>query len=172
MPVAPAGGVRHRDYDEVAGSGSDLLVAARAYVGLVRLVRLDPADLRGAGTCWVLDERVLAKGGPAGGATVRAADAVALVGRRTPRRGFPARVPVWGPSGHATDCCRPERPAGRWRTTISMKSGDSRVRLKVWDRRARPDVAGVGVVPRQVLERLADSASHASSSSAGNGLLT
>ena len=111
--MAPAGGVRHRDYDEVAGSGSDLLVAARAYVGLVRLVRLDPADLRGAGTRWVLDERVLAEAGPACGAAVRAADAAALVGMRTPRCGFPARVPVWGPSGHATDCCRPERPAGR-----------------------------------------------------------
>ena len=63
--MAPAGGIRHRDYDEVPGPGTDLLVAAGAYVGLVGLVRLDPVNLCHTAAHWVLDERVLAERRPA-----------------------------------------------------------------------------------------------------------
>ena len=63
--MTPAGRIRHRDYDEVPDPGTDLLVAAGAYVGLVGLVRLDPVDLRRTAAHGVLDERFLAERRPA-----------------------------------------------------------------------------------------------------------
>ncbi len=45
MPVAAEVGRVHGDDDQVADPDADLLVAARAAVGLAGLVRLDPAEL-------------------------------------------------------------------------------------------------------------------------------
>lgn len=47
MPVTAKVGRPHRDHYEVAFTGTDLLVAPRAEVGLDRLVRLHPAHLDG-----------------------------------------------------------------------------------------------------------------------------
>jgi len=45
MPVAAQVGRVEGHDDEVPGAGRDVLVAARAEVGLLRLVRLDAPDL-------------------------------------------------------------------------------------------------------------------------------
>ena len=103
MPVAPAAGVRERNDDEMAGAGAYLLVAAGAYVGLVRLVGLDPANLGCAEAQRVLHEGALAPERPA----ERSAAALAPA---APRRALTVRLTVGGASGHGTDCYRPEPP--------------------------------------------------------------
>jgi len=103
VPVAPGVRVRQRDDDDMAGAGSYLLVAARADVRLVCLVRLDSANLRGAGSHWIVHERVLDSACPACSSAAHAAGATVLAGGGTPRCVFLERVPVSGPSGHATD---------------------------------------------------------------------